>query len=61
MRVGDEIISGLTELRDTLREGEALERRFTVRKAELPPAARESAAEHIREHRDGTSGSARSD
>jgi putative transcriptional regulator len=34
--VGDRIIRGLTELRDTLRDGVPLSRRFTVRTVEIP-------------------------
>lgn len=34
-RLGSQIIEGLTELRDTLRKKEPLEKRFTVRTVEL--------------------------
>src|ERR1700730_13527637 len=33
---GERLIRGLTELRDALKAGEPLERRFTVRTVELP-------------------------
>jgi putative transcriptional regulator len=50
--VGDEIISGLTELRDALRAGEPLGKRFTTRQVELELEPREFTAEQVRELRE---------
>jgi len=50
--VADDIIQGLTELRDALRDGEALERRFTTREVELALEPREFTAEQVRELRE---------
>jgi putative transcriptional regulator len=40
MTVGDRIVEGLTELRDTLRAGVPAEKRFTVRTVEVPQPQR---------------------
>lgn len=52
LNVGDEIISGLTELRDALRSGEPLTSRFTMRRVELELEPREFTAEQVRELRE---------
>lgn len=51
-QVGEEIISGLTELRDALRDGEPLHQRFTMRRVELQLEPREFTAEQIKELRE---------
>jgi DNA-binding transcriptional regulator YiaG len=51
-RVGDRIIEGLTELRDALRSGEPLERRFKVRHVRPLPAPNAYGPGQVRDTRD---------
>jgi putative transcriptional regulator len=47
-RLGDRIVSGLTDLRDALKNGQKIEQRFTVRTVDLDLQPREYDAEDVR-------------
>ncbi|TVR99400.1 MAG: hypothetical protein EA423_12690 [Phycisphaerales bacterium] len=50
-RIADEIIDGLTEFRDALRDGDPIEQRFTVRTVELRLDPKPFSPEEVRELR----------
>lgn len=50
--IGDEIIEGLTEFRDTLRDGEHIAKKFTMRQVQLELEPHEFTAEDVRDMRD---------
>lgn len=50
--LGSEIVESLTELRDTLRSGNAISKKFTVRKVELDLRPNDYDAEAVRRTRD---------
>jgi putative transcriptional regulator len=52
--VGEELVRGLTELRDALRDGESLPERFTMRTVELELRPQEFTADDIKAIREDT-------